>query len=227
MTRLRVQYTKGTKLRYLSHLDMVRLIERAIRRAGLPIAYTEGFHPHIKIAFGPPLPLGLTSRAEYLDLQFARPPVGDVAARLSSVLPGGVEIVASKAIFKKARSLAAAINVAEYQVDVTDMLAEAELRSAMRDLLEKEHLPIRRVTPKETKTVDIRAHLKDVQVTEHDGKPTLTMRLGVGGEGHARPQEVLSVAFGLTDEEVLRFPIQRTEQFIETNGHLLTPLKTI
>jgi hypothetical protein len=112
-------------------------------------------------------------------------------------------------------------------VDVANIMEEDDLHRAVREVLKKEHLPIQRVTPKETKNVDIRDHLKDIHVAGLHGGPALTMRLAVGGGGHARPQEVLSAAFGLTGEEVLRFPIQRTEQFIETDGQLLTPLKTI
>jgi radical SAM family uncharacterized protein/radical SAM-linked protein len=223
-TTMRIHYAKGDSLKYISHLDLTRLFERAIRRADLPIAYSEGFHPHPKIAFGPPLPVGLTSTAEYLDIQFVKPLVGDLAYRLGSSLPEGIEILTTKPIFHKTESLMATINIAEYRAHLRGFHKQANLQKTLNDLLAKEYLSVQRVTPKESKMVNIREHLLDLHL---EGEDYLNMRLRIGESGHARPLEILAAVLTLSDEELLRVPIQRTHQFIERDGQLISPMEVI
>ncbi len=225
--RMRIRYAKGHPVRFLSHLDMARLFERGLRRADLPIAYSEGFHPHPKMAFGPPLPVGLTSQAEYLDIQFAKPFVGDVIFKLSSTLPHGVELLECKAIFGKTESLTAAINVAEYRADLQGVGVSHRLTDAVEQLLNSEHLSVHRVTPRESKTVDIREFLLELHLSGSKGDESLEMRLRVGEGGHARPQEVLAMVLDLSEDELLRIPIQRTGQFIERDGWSRSPMDVI
>ena len=86
--RLRVKYQITDRLAYLSHLETVRSMERVVRRAGLPFAITEGFNPHMKIAFGPALPVGAGSRSEYFDLRLREYVSPDLAlAALQAAAP--------------------------------------------------------------------------------------------------------------------------------------------
>ena len=89
-TRVRLRLAKDPEARFTSHLDLARALERAARRAGLPVALSEGFHPMAKLALGPPLALGATSRAEYLDVELREPLApAEVASRLAATLPPG------------------------------------------------------------------------------------------------------------------------------------------
>ena len=226
-TRMRVQYTKERPLRFLSHLDMVRLVERAIRRAELPIQYSEGFHPHPRIAFGPPLALGLTSRAEYMDLQFSRPLIGDLGFRMQQNLPEGFRIVTTRAIFRKTEALSAAIDRADYRADLSRVPHTSGLEETLRRLLNSERLMIQRSTPKETKTIDVSNRLLDLRLETTDQGLYLSMRLRTGSQGHIRPQEVLKLALELPEEELLTIPVERTAQYIQSHQELLSPLDVI
>lgn len=113
---VRLKYSKGPEVRFISHLDLMRVFTRAIRRAGLPIAYSQGFTPHPRIAFGPPLPLGMTSMGEYLDMEFAKPLFGEVLEKLNQALPKGIRALEAKPIFGKATSLSSAIISADYDI---------------------------------------------------------------------------------------------------------------
>jgi radical SAM family uncharacterized protein/radical SAM-linked protein len=226
-TRLRVQYAKERPLRFLSHLDMIRLLERTIRRADLPIDYSEGFHPHPRIAFGPPLAVGLTSQAEYMDLQFAKPLVGDLAFRMKRELPKGLRILHTRAIFRKTEALSAAINVADYRADVSGVKHIRDLEKTLQELLSAERLPVQRSTPKETKTIDISAHLLDLRVERPREAILLLMRLRTGPQGHIRPREVLELALRLPKEHLVTIPVERTAQYIEIDSQLLSPLDVI
>src|SRR5688572_26615075 len=96
--RLRVRFEKLGKVRFTSHRDVARIWERALRKVALPVAYTAGFSPRPKLAFGLALSTGHESVAEYLDIDLAVdaavPDLGDLPARLSAGLPHGIDVTA-------------------------------------------------------------------------------------------------------------------------------------
>jgi radical SAM-linked protein len=85
MQRLRLRFSRGARLKYISHLDLIRLWHRAFRRAGLELAYSEGFNPHPRIQIAAPLPLGVTGESELMDVVFARAYMPQSV--MSSVMP--------------------------------------------------------------------------------------------------------------------------------------------
>ncbi len=92
--RWRVRFAKRGRLRFLSHLDIVRAIIRAATASGLPIAFSQGFNPHPKLSFGPPLPVGTTGDAEFFDIELTRGVSGeDVVSGLAASLPEGLDII--------------------------------------------------------------------------------------------------------------------------------------
>lgn len=125
-SKVRLRWSKGEEVRFTSHLDVLRAFERAIRRSGIPIAYSEGFHPHPRIAFGPPLPLGFVSEAEYLDIQLTEPFSNGHLSTLNKSLPQGFRILEGKTIFTKAESLSSAVNAALYKMELP--LSETEIK---------------------------------------------------------------------------------------------------
>ncbi|MCX8006782.1 MAG: TIGR03936 family radical SAM-associated protein, partial [Coriobacteriia bacterium] len=125
--RLRVTYRKTGMLRFLSHLETARACERAIRRAGLPYAVTHGFNPHMRIAFGPALPVGTAGLAEMYDLWLtAHVPAERVLAALAAVTREELAPVEARYVDPKAPSLAASAVVAHYEVTVTGSAEVAE-----------------------------------------------------------------------------------------------------
>jgi len=97
MQRLRFRFGRGEELKYISHLDLMRLWSRALRRAGLPVAYSEGFSPHPKISLAAPLPIGVTSEAELMDITLWKPVSPHFAMKsLVPRLPRGIDLVAGR-----------------------------------------------------------------------------------------------------------------------------------
>src|SRR5206468_319366 len=137
-TRFRIVFEKGEGMRFTSHLDLMRTWERTLRRSGLPLAFTQGYHPHLKMSFGPPLPLGYRSRAEVFDLEFSRPPAIDLAERLNTVLPEFLAVVAYRPILFKTPSLMSQLEGASYRVRFPgSFFTEAGLSPAtLREALE-------------------------------------------------------------------------------------------
>ena len=119
LINIRAKFTRGEEVKYISHLDMMKMFERALRRSGLPVYYSQGFNPHPQIVFGLPLSVGVTSEAEYVDIVFSE----DVEPRqfvedLNRQLPDGLKILEANVKTSKS-NIMATITKASYEVLVT------------------------------------------------------------------------------------------------------------
>lgn len=114
--KMRVKYAKNDQLRFSSHLDVTRAIQRGLRRTDLALSYSEGFSPHPRISFGPPLPLGVAGEAEYFDVSVeARPKDGWVTC-LDEAFPPGLRALEARMLPGPGRSLISLLNAAEYRI---------------------------------------------------------------------------------------------------------------
>ncbi|HBT47867.1 MAG TPA: radical SAM protein [Peptococcaceae bacterium] len=186
--RLRIKFAKLGEGRFLSHLEVMRAFQRAVRRAGLPLALSQGFNPHPRLSFGPALAVGLESEAEYLDLELAEAvEVREVGRALSSQLPPGLEVLTLRALSPGEPTLGEAVRCAAYRVEV-EGLPPAELRQGVDALLASEKAVVTRRTKDGAKEVDIRPGLYRLEV---EGDAILHMLLACGPQGTVRPEEVV------------------------------------
>ncbi|RUL86857.1 TIGR03936 family radical SAM-associated protein [Tautonia sociabilis] len=190
--RLRLRFAKQGDLRLVSHHDLMRCLERALRRAGLPVAQSQGFNPRPKYAFPSALALGIEGRREVLELELAEPlPPAEVLRRLADVVPPGLEFLEAE----PAPSRAGRVEAVEFRLPLPEPRREAAARAAA-ELLGREHCPILRRKPDRDVALDLRPFLLDASVDPDDG--ALRLRLKVEPGGSARPEEVLDV-LGLRD----------------------------
>lgn len=221
--RVRAQYTKVGDLRFISHLDLTRLIERGINRARVPIAYSEGFHPMPKIVYGPALALGINSKVELVDFSLTEPIIPEkFMEKMNQVLPAGCRVEKSQQLSLSAPPLAV-INRAAYQVRirVSPEINYATLSKLILDILEKETLLVLRQKKRRKREVDIRPYLLDLSVKNVDLKQVeLSMLLAAGSDGATNPKEVLGLLnLDLTQPGILA---ERTGLFFEQEGQLFT-----
>ncbi|MCK4384736.1 MAG: TIGR03960 family B12-binding radical SAM protein [candidate division Zixibacteria bacterium] len=224
-SRVRLKWSKSGEVRFTSHLDVGRMIERAIRRSGIPIAYSEGFHPHQKVAFGPPLPLGFISDSEYLDIQHSQPYSDAVLYRLNQALPPGFEFLEAKPILGKSESLSWVINLALYEVELDH--PEEEINAKIQSILSQKNLLVKRNSKQGPKEIDIRKHIRKLECQGQDSKSRVKMLLGLGAGGYARPREILIYGFGLEEKEVLSLLFKRSGLFVKIDSEILTPLDVV
>ncbi|WP_165226468.1 TIGR03936 family radical SAM-associated protein [Aquisphaera insulae] len=194
-TTMRLRFAKRGDLRLISHRDLLRCLERMLRRARLPVAMSQGFNPRARIVFALPLGLGIEGCDEIVDLELSRPEdPGDVLRRLRDVSPPGFAWLDAEAI--PGRAPAPRPVAAEYRLEVPPE-RRREARSALQALLGETSRPVirRRQDSSREQPVDVRAALLDAELTD-DG--TLRARLRVTPEGSARPEELLE-ALGLRD----------------------------
>lgn len=201
--RIRFEFAKDKEARFISHLDLIRVFERSVRRAGLPLTYSQGFNPHPKIAFGPALALGTASDKEYVDISFNEDLSANRAVEaLRSNLPPGLSILRGKTVSKGAESLNALINRARYTVScpLKEATTEEKLRDFCKGLLEKETIMIRKQSKKGIRDKDIRKGIFHLECHLKKGEVVLLCELLLGPEGSVRPEEVVSqlVALGMS-----------------------------
>ncbi len=200
--RLRITFAKGEEIKYISHLDLMRLWERALRRARVPLAYSHGFNPRPKMAVAAPLPVGFTSRGEVMDVVLERriSPF-NFAKGLARHLPPGLEVLSVEEVYPKLPSLQSQVRAAEYRVTMfwdgsQEKIGGKLLAEQVRQLLVAEQLPRQR----RGKDYDLRPLIEDLWVEGKEADSwVLGMRLRAGSQGTGRPDEVLD-ALGLAEK---------------------------
>ncbi|HRW39233.1 MAG TPA: TIGR03936 family radical SAM-associated protein [Aquihabitans sp.] len=224
--RIRVRFSKLGKVRWTSHRDIARVWERVIRRAGLPIAYSQGFSPHPKLHFGLALSTGHESLAEYVDLDLADDApnlpgpaeLDALPARLSAVLPVGIEVDAVGVIPTSTTSLQQAVESCEWDIEVRGA-AVADLDAAVARVLAAPELVVTRQRKGKDVTDDIRPYVLDLAVVgPTDAGARLHAHLATQPRG-LRVAELLSV-LGCGEEGAVR----RTHQWTLVDGARTEPL---
>jgi radical SAM-linked protein len=234
-TRFRITFEKGAPMRFTSHLDLMRTWERTLRRSALPLAFTQGHHPHLKMSFGPPLPLGYRSRAEVFDLEFSQPPGVDLAERLNAVLPAGVSVSAFRPILFKPPSLMSELEGASYRVRFPGVfltesgLTEADLRGALTaripTLLHRDHVIVRRQSEAQTREFDARPSIVALEPGDEDGRTVLDAVIRFTARAQVRPDEL--VALLIPEADARGVDVERTRLWTERGGRRLDPLELL
>ena len=198
----RVRFTKTGRMRFLSHHDLMRLFERALRRTGLPLRMTEGYNPHPVIAFPTALGLGIESLDEILEFELTSwtSPKG-IEKVLGEQLPEGVTVASAEAFDRKQRSF---VNFVEYQASCPGQLEGVVDR--IRAFLALKECPVERVSDKGSKTVEIRQYVMALDV---DGD-AVYLRVRITDQGTAKPEEILR-SIGLKVDETVRLKKTYTE----------------
>ena len=189
--RIRITFTKQGALRYIGHLDLHRLWERAMRRAELPLSYSQGFHPQPKISLAAALPLGFSSRAEVMDVRLNEEiAVEDLSARLKDSLPPDIKVVEVRTVDEKLPALQTQTLSAAYDVHLTEPVAGSELKRRVEGLMMSESL----IRERRGKSYDLRPLVEMLSVVSMaDGSSWLKMTLAAREGATGRPEEVLGV----------------------------------
>ena len=218
--RVRITFSKTGSLKYIGHLDLHSIWERAARRAGLPLAYTNGFHPQPRIYFASALPLGFTSRCEVVDLRFNQAvDLTDLPDRLQSAMPSGISILHVDGVDELSPALQTQVVAAEYEVTLLGNLiipaepamshppdqaigsAAAHLQQRTKELLDRSSIPHER----RGKAYDLRPLIEKLEILSED---KILMRLAAREAATGRPEEVLAaLEIALEDVRIERISL--------------------
>jgi radical SAM-linked protein len=192
-TKVRLRFAKRGDLRLVSHHDLLRCLERMVRRAQISVATTQGFNPRPRITFALALALGIESLCEIVDLELAEPlDPAELLARLRAVAPPGFDWLGALALPQNTRPPRP--QAVEYSFPVEEGRRAAAF-VALQSLLESKTAPLNRMRPKGESVFDLRPHLIGADLT---AEGLLLFRLKVASDGSARPEEVLE-ALALND----------------------------
>jgi len=215
MQRLRVRFYRGQEVKFISHLDMMRLWQRALRRAGVSLAYSQGFSPQPRISLALPLAVGVTSEVELMDIFTTKwvSPHGFTTA-VSQQLPLGINIFQVYQIPPAMPSLQSQVVYAEYKVEVETEKGQKDIEAGLISLLSVKHLPWQHQRDTGTRNYDLRALIDDLWLVDwRSGCCTIGMRLRCDSSGSGRPEQV-TAALGFDHQPQ---SIHRTKLILKTS----------
>lgn len=167
-------FSKNQRVQYVSHLDTLRVFERAMRRAKLPASYSQGFHPHPLITFAQPLGVGISSKSELVEIAFDRPLCAEEQERFSASMPEGFALL--KHCENEKKSPFAALEWAVYEICIATPIA----RKMLDDFMKQEEILMLKRSKKGEKQVNIRPMIQSLELMLWENATVLKAVLKAG-----------------------------------------------
>lgn len=204
--KLRFQITKDKEIRFISHLEYLRTIGRAFRRAGLPVAYSQGFNPHMKYSLASALGVGVVSYAEFVELELTEPvePL-EAANAFKKALPRGIRVLAVDAVENSAPALMSVAGGAEYRVTLP---WQGEIQAAVKQFNEAPELFFEKEAPKaknKIKRIDVKFYIPEIEASREGGNLSLHFHCRITPDGSMKAVDLLNT---LNEQYGLALPIE-------------------
>ncbi len=241
MNSVRIRFTRGEGVKFISHLDLMKVFERAIRRSSLPISYSQGFNPHPQMVFGLPLAVGMTSECEYADFELTREISPEqFMERLNEALPEAIRITAA-AQKRSKKNIMATIAGADYFLELfsDEQISSDTVVQKVGTLLKRESIKVlkegrgkdRKATFKE---VEIRPLILNIEVVPIQSLPegyeifqsAFVIKAGfkAGSVANLRPELFIKALHEQADISVAASRIHRKALYVDVGGGLREPL---
>lgn len=189
--KIRIKFSKEGIMKFIGHLDMMRYFQKAFRRSGIDIAYSQGFSPHQLISFAAPLGVGLTSRGEYMDIVVhSTEPSQVMIDKINQEMVDGVKILSWHHIEDETRHSNAMSIIAAADYEVTfrdDSFLNDVMKESLKAFFAREHITVLKKTKKSEKEVDIRPLIYKTEVRDH----SLFLQLATGSVDNLKPEFVI------------------------------------
>lgn len=198
--KVRIKFAKQGAMKFIGHLDIMRYFQKAVKRAGLDAAYSEGFSPHMIMSFAAPLGVGVTSEGEYFDLELKTPMSSEEAVeRLNQVMVEGMEVLSVREVPEgkkgKAMSLVAA---ADYLVSFREgMEPGKDWKEKVPAFVEQQEIRILKKTKKNEKEVDIKPYIYEMEIRGE----SIFLKLAAGSVKNTKPELVMEAFYGFCGQE--------------------------
>ena len=196
--RLRIKFRKYGPVRFIGHLDVMRFFQKAIRRAGIDVAYSGGFSPHQIMSFAAPLSVGLESNGEYMDVEVnSIVSCEDVMERLNAASAPGIEVTSVIQLSEKAGNAMASVAAASYTVRFREgREPKVDIETALSNLMAKEQILYTKETKKGTRDVDLKPGI--YELTWKDG--AFSMLVDASSAGNIKPVQIIESMLADYDE---------------------------
>lgn len=213
--RLRIKFRKYGAVRFIGHLDVMRFFQKAIRRAGIDVAYTAGFSPHQIMAFAAPLGVGLVSNGEYMDIEVhSITSCQDVKTRLNEVSVPGIEITSVKILPEGAGNAMASVAAAAYTVRFREgKEPETDIAALLPDFLSREHIPVTKETKRGSREVDLRPGIYSLDASSG----MVAMVVDASSGGNIKPVQVIEAILAQNGESLSEGALLITREEVYTD----------
>lgn len=215
--KYRLKFTKGDSLKFIGHLDIMRLFGRAIRRAALPVKYSKGFNPHQLISFASPLSLGMESVSEYMDAELIKDIPAEEFYSLNRYLPKEIKIISVKEIPENEKNAMAEVCAAAYKVYLADNILKHNLNEEIIRFLSLSEVFAMKKTKNGLKEADIRPDILSMRLKENE----LFFIISAGSKRNLKPETLMESLYAHLGESLDKHSLRviRLEIYKERNGH--------
>ncbi|MDY6826710.1 MAG: TIGR03936 family radical SAM-associated protein [Bacillota bacterium] len=231
MNKIWFSFARHKRMRYFSHLDMLRLFIRALRRGRFPVVYSQGFNPHPRFSLALPLPLGITADEELGEITFSEKfDAGQFAGLLAEQMPVGLEITGAVCVDENRPPLPSLVEAASYRAGMInegpENISSLYLEQAVNNLFSKGEIKIlKRGKRNKEKEINIRPHIMALSAADKADHPTVAMLLRAGSGGGVSPLIVLEkviAGMGITEPANIRWDLHRERLYTNADGKLET-----
>lgn len=214
--KLRVKFSKHGPIKFIGHLDVMRYFQKAIRRADIDIAYTEGFSPHQIMSFAAPLGVGLESNGEYMDIEVhSITSTKDMLERFNKQMAEGIKVLEVKLLPDNAGNAMASVAAATYTIRFREGFEpNFEYAKLLEEFYQQEEIIVTKKTKKSEATFDIKPYIYDCHV-EEDGSISLTV--DASSSGNIKPSLVINALYAQNGKELNELALLVTREETYTN----------
>lgn len=200
LMKLRIKFNKYGPVRFIGHLDVMRFFQKAIRRADIDVAYSQGFSPHQIMSFAQPLSVGLTSNGEYMDVEVhSIVSCEDVKNRLNAVSVPGIEVLSVKVLPENAENAMASVAAASYTVRFRDgREPKLNISEALPTFLAKDSILYNKETKKGIRELDLKQGIYELTYTDN----CFSMLVDASSAGNIKPGQIIEALLKEYDEEL-------------------------
>ena len=230
--KLRIKFAKYGSMKFIGHLDMMRFFQKAIRRAGIDIKYSEGFSPHQIMSFAAPLGVGIESTGEYMDIEvLSMTSTEDIKQALNEVMVDGVEVLSVSMLPDNAKNAMASVAAASYKIKMNEGNFPVEdLNEALQRFFGQDKIPYTKETKKSVVGLDLKQGLYKIGVDEDNA---ICMLVNASSSGNIKPGIVFEKFCEFTGIEVLQslYQVTRLETYTDLakdgEEHQFVPLASV
>ena len=212
--KIRIKFEKYGVMKFIGHLDIMRYFQKAMRRADIDIAYSEGFSPHQIMSFAAPLGVGITSEGEYLDIEVHSTTSSAKAVQaLNEVMVEGVKVSSYRKLPDNAKTAMSIVAAADYRLTYKEgydaPLTLPELSVKLKEFYEDAgEILITKKTKKSEKVMDLKPLIYDFKVNETEGKPSFFLKVSTGSSDNVKPELVMQAFYRFLDMEYPEYAFQ-------------------
>ncbi|KPU44168.1 hypothetical protein OXPF_23360 [Oxobacter pfennigii] len=227
MARYLLKFSKGYGIKFISHLDLMKSLQRAIRRSKIPISYSRGFNPHADFSLATPLAVGTWSKGEYMDLKLDLSLDADVLEEeLRKALPSEIKIIKIKNIDDKMPSLMSLVKAASYEVTLVNVNENID-KGFVKEFLNIDEIKVLKQSKKGERIIDIKPMIRELSLIDIEGGiGRIFAMVDCGSTSNLNPELIVDALRlnikGLENIEIR--DIKKLETYFNINNKIMTPL---